>query len=79
MSYKRGAPLVPVTQTLQKGLCRPSSHRNDLVSDVTMVGVTASTLNLQVSFHPDDTAAGVAGLVRGDVYADASGSLRVKL
>lgn len=79
MSYKRGAPLVPVTQTLQKGLCRPASHRNDLVSDVTIVGVTASTLNLQVSFYPDDTAAGVAGLARGDVYADASGSLRVKL
>lgn len=79
MSYKRGAPLVPVTQTLQKGICRPASHRNDLVCDVTMVGVTASTLNLHVSFYADDTAAGVAGLVRGDVYADGCGSLRVKL
>jgi hypothetical protein len=44
-----------------------------------MVGVTATSLNFKVPFHADDTAAGVAGLISGDVYADGLGILRVKL
>ena len=41
--------------------------------------VTGTTLNLTLDEYADDAAAGVGGLVEGDLYRTATGEVRIKL